>query len=124
MRADRMKMRASLARIHADARHMPLTQLSLETAAFIAELERVAISLPGMTDIGKRDELTKVCEAGFELSGKLDDGTPGACEFEDAITGLGMMQVSESELLEAIVGVAQSALALLTARDGRADGAR
>ena len=34
-----------------------------------------------------------------------------------------MMQASDSELLEAIVGVAQSALALLTARDGRANGA-
>jgi uncharacterized protein YmfQ (DUF2313 family) len=114
MRADAAVLRTSLARIRAEAQQIQAAELPAKTTAFITQLERLAVSLPEMTDIAKRNELVRIGELATVLSSWIDDRDPGAsAAFEEAALSLGMIQSSESELLEAIVGVARSALALL-----------
>ena len=105
------EIQASIARLRSDSerRHALGSGISL----FIRELERVALRLPEMSDVDKREAMRRLFDIGEDVCAKIGKQDPAAGrELEDALLSLGILQVDERQQLEAMVAVAASALRL------------
>lgn len=117
MPAEIAEMQASIVRLRIDGERRDRHRHNAVVLPFIRELEQVALGLPAMSEVERRNEMNRLSDIGAAVSDQIERyDQEAANELKDALLTLGVLQGTEAQNLEAIVDVAATALRLGSGR--------